>query len=126
MKHNRAGSALLVASLLLAHGAYAGSIIGEAKLLESPPKLAPVKVTKDQDYCGETLPNETYVVESSGGLKNVVVFLDSIAASSSADPQKDNMVENTGCQYVPRVLAMRKGERLKVQNNDPKLHIPHS
>ena len=126
MKHNRAGSALLVASLLLAHGAYAGSITGEAKLLESPPKLAPVKVTKDQDYCGETLPNETYVVESSGGLKNVVVFLDSIAASSSADPQKDNMVENTGCQYVPRVLAMRKGERLKVQNNDPKLHIPHS
>ena len=126
MKYNCAGNALLAAALLLAHEAYAGSISGEIRLLESPPKLAPVKVTKDQDYCGETLPNETYIADPSGGVKNVVVFLESITASSPADPQKENIVENTGCRYVPRVLAMRRGERLRVKNNDPKLHIPHS
>ena len=88
--------------------------------------MAAVKVTKDQDYCGETLPNETYMVETNGGLKNVVVFLESAAALSPADPLKENIMENTGCRYAPRVLAMRKGERLRVRNNDPKLHIPHS
>lgn len=111
---------------MLAHRADAGSIIGEARLLDAPPKLPPVKVTKDQDYCGELLPNETYVVEPGGGLKNVVVFLDGVAPVSPADSQKENVVENTGCQYAPRVVAMRKGERLRVRNNDPKLHIPHS
>ena len=45
---------------------------GGVQFSDDPPKLPAVKVTKDQDYCGETLPNETYVIESNGGLKNVV------------------------------------------------------
>ena len=64
----------LVGSLSLGvpAGAYSGSITGEVRFSDDPPKLPTVKVTKDQDYCGETLPNETYVIESNGGLKNVV------------------------------------------------------
>jgi polysaccharide lyase family 4-like protein len=104
----------------------AGTITGEAYYVNTVPKLAPVKVTKDQDYCGETLPNETYLADAGGGLKNVVVFLETVQPTNAPDPQKLNMIENSGCRYVPRVLAMRKGERLRVKNNDPKLHIPHS
>src|ERR671914_782176 len=104
----------------------AGTITGEVKFVDSPPKMAPVKVTKDQDYCGETLPNESYLIDVNGGLKNVVVFLEAAQAAIPADPQKLNMIENTGCRYAPRILAMQKGERLSVKNNDPKLHIPHS
>ena len=64
----------LVGSLSLGvpAGAYSGSITGGVRFSDDPPKLPAVKVTKDQDYCGETLPNETYVIESNGGLKNVV------------------------------------------------------
>ena len=64
----------LVGSLSLGvpAGAYSGSITGGVRFGDDPPKLSAVKVTKDQDYCGETLPNETYVIESNGGLKNVV------------------------------------------------------
>jgi hypothetical protein len=104
----------------------AGTITGDVTFVDSPPKMAPVKVTKDQDYCGETLPNESYLVDAKGGLKNVVVFLEAGQPAIPADPQKLNMIENTGCRYAPRVLAMQKGERLRVKNNDPKLHIPHS
>jgi hypothetical protein len=104
----------------------AGTITGDVTFVDSPPKMAPVKVTKDQDYCGETLPNESYLVDANGGLKNVVVFLEAGQPAIPADPQKLNMIENTGCRYAPRVLAMQKGERLRVKNNDPKLHIPHS
>ncbi len=42
------------------------------RIPDDPPKLPAVKVTKDQDYCGEALPTETYVIDSNGGLKNVV------------------------------------------------------
>lgn len=104
----------------------AGTITGDVTFVDNPPHTAPVKVTKDQDYCGETLPNESYLVDANGGLKNVVVSLEAAQPAIAADPQKLNVIENTGCRYFPRVLAMRKGERLRVKNNDPKLHIPHS
>ena len=118
--------AFIAASLFAVNTADAGSITGAVKFIDTAPKLPSVKVTKDQDYCGDTLPNETYLVDPNGGLKNVVVFLEVLQAATPIDPQRDNIIENTGCQYVPRVLAMRKGERLRVRNNDPKLHIPHS
>ncbi len=117
----------LVGSLSLGvpAGAYSGSITGEVRFSDDPPKLPAVKVTKDQDYCGETLPNETYVIESNGGLKNVVVFIESAPPGKAADAQKDNFLYNQGCRYAPRVMALQRGERLHVKSNDPKLHIPH-
>jgi hypothetical protein len=106
--------------------AKAGSIVGRVKFIASPPKLEPVKVSKDQDYCGEALPNETYIIDAENGLKNAVVFIEAAPPGKPADPEKLNIVENNGCLYAPRILAMQKGERLRVKNNDPKLHIPHS
>jgi hypothetical protein len=104
---------------------YAGSITGRVWFSDEPPKLPVVKVSKDQDYCGEVLPNETYIIDSNGGLKNVVVFIESASSSGSPEPRM-NVLENNGCRYSPRIMAMQKGERLTVRNNDPKLHIPHS
>ncbi len=117
----------LVGSLSLgaAAGAYSGSITGGVRFSDDPPKLPAVKVTKDQDYCGETLPNETYVIESNGGLKNVVIFIESAPPGKATDAQKENFLYNEGCRYAPRVIALQKGERLRVKSNDPKLHIPH-
>jgi hypothetical protein len=121
-------SAVLMALfiLTLAANLYAGSISGEVKFSDDPPNMPVVKVSKDQDYCGETLPNDTYLMDRNGGLRNVVVFLEAAPAGKVPDPQKENLLSNTGCSYSPRILAMQKGERLKVKNNDPKLHIPHS
>jgi len=93
---------------------HAGTITGDVKFVDSSPKLAPVKVTTDQDYCGETLPNESYLVDVNSGLKNVVVFVEAAPPAVPADPQKLNMIENTGCCYAPRIFAMQKGERLRV------------
>lgn len=103
----------------------AGTITGEVKFVDSPPKLLSTKVTKDQDYCGETLPNETYLIDANGGLKNVVLFIESPPSGKPVDPQKENLLYNDGCRYAPRVLALQKGERLRVRSHDPKLHIPH-
>lgn len=112
-------------SLMMLACVHAGSIVGEVKFTDAPPQLKPIKVTKDQDYCGEILPNETYLIEANGGLKNVVVFLESAPPGNQADPQKENFLYNDGCRYNPHVMAFQRGERLRVKSNDPKLHIPH-
>jgi hypothetical protein len=120
-----AGLIALFATFFLA-AAFAGSIIGEVKFTDDSPTMPIVKVSKDQDYCGETLPNETYLISADGALQNVVVFIETSPNRGGGDPQKDNILNNTGCRYSPRILALQKGERLRVKNNDPKLHIPHS
>ena len=117
--------ASMIAMVIVA-AVQAGSIIGEVKFTVVPPKLQSVKVSKDQDYCGETLPNETYLIEANGGLKHVVVFIESAPPVTPADPQKENFLYNDGCRYAPRVMAMHRGERLKIKSNDPKLHVPHA
>ena len=115
-----------VFSTFIFTAAFAGSIIGRVKFADDPPAMPTVKVSKDQDYCGETLPNETYLIGSDGGLQNAVVFIETSPNNTRGDSQKENMLSNTGCRYSPRILALQKGERLRVKNNDPKLHIPHS
>ena len=98
---------------------HAGPIFGEVKFTDSPPKLSPVRAIKDQDYCGETIPNESYLIDANGGLKNVVVSIESALAGKAANPQKENILYNDGCRYTPRVLAMQLGERPTVKSNDP-------
>src|SRR5262249_24013432 len=115
-----------VVSTFIFTAAFAGSIIGHVTFADDPPPMPAVKVSKDQDYCGETLPNETYLIGSDGGLQNVVVFIETSPSRAEGDPQKDNILNNTACRYSPRIQALQKGERLRVKNNDPKLHIPHS
>jgi hypothetical protein len=125
-KKKLATTLIPIFSAVILTKAMAGSIVGEVKFIDEAPKTAAIRVSKDQDYCGESLPNETYLVSSAGGLKNVVVFIETEASTALGDPQKENILNNTGGRYSPRILAMQKGERLKVKNNDPKLHIPHS
>ena len=127
MKKLLSGTALVAVFLTFTlRAASAGSITGAVRFIDEPPKMPLVKVSKDQDYCGESLPNETYVIGSEGALKNVVVFIETGPSPAAGDPQKENILNNTGCRYSPRILAMQRGEKLKVKNNDPKLHIPHS
>lgn len=118
---------VLIISALLASGSVveAGSIHGEVKFTGALPKSNKIKVTKDQDYCGEFIPDETYRVGAAGTLKNVVVFLDK-APPKAAPSGKEHILENSGCRFVPRILAMIKGEKLITKNSDAKLHIVHS
>jgi hypothetical protein len=139
----------------------AASITGEVTFLGAAPSRPPIRVTKDQDYCGETISDESYLIGPGQGLKNVVVYpvphspkvgnakpseatwwYGTKATDVSAwygvnidGPQpgpappgerKENLLENRGCRFVPRVIAVRSGERLVVRNSDSKLHIVHA
>ncbi|MDB6092383.1 MAG: hypothetical protein JWN85_5167, partial [Gammaproteobacteria bacterium] len=55
-----------------------GSIDGIVTLTGAAPAQAAIKVSKNQDYCGQTIPDPAYTVDSSGGLANVIVYLKDI------------------------------------------------
>jgi len=118
---------VLIVTVLLVSGSpiEAGSIQGEVKFTGSLLGPRKIKVTKDQDYCGEAIPDETYLVNSIGGLKNAVVFLEQTPANA-VPSRKEHILNNSGCRFVPRVLTMIKGEKLIVKNSDLKLHIVHA
>lgn len=119
--------ALLLAAASFGPHAYANaaSISGVVKFIGSVPKLPPIRVTKDQDYCGLQLPSEVYLVGPSGGIKNVVVFIER-SGGDPAPSTRENILDNRGCRFAPRVMAMRWGERLVVKSSDLKLHVVHA
>lgn len=126
---SRARLTICLGAVLLAFhpSAQAGSITGEVKFAGELPHRPPIKVTKDQDYCGQTVPDESYLVGPGFGVKNVVVYIDNPSRPAGTPVgEKERLLENRGCRFAPRILAMRLGEKLVVKNNDLKLHIVHS
>jgi hypothetical protein len=101
-----------------------GTIDGVVTLSGTPPGGAPIKVTKNQDYCGATLPDPTYTVGAGGGLENVIVYLKDITKGKAA-PAEPLALVNEHCMFSPRVQGAMVGESVKISSNDPVLHNTH-
>ena len=101
-----------------------GTIEGVVKLTGDRPVVPAIKVTKNQDYCGQTIPNPMYEVGKDGGLQNVVVYLKEIAKgkANSTDPIE---LKNEHCMFAPRVQAVSVGQSIKISSADPILHNTH-
>jgi hypothetical protein len=54
-----------------------GTIEGVVKL-SGAAQIAPITVTKNQDYCGQSIPSPVYSIGKDGGLQNVEVYLKGI------------------------------------------------
>jgi plastocyanin len=66
------------------------------------------------------------VVDKKGGLANVFVYIKGGFEGKTFAPASRNVVlEQKGCQFVPRVLALRTGQTLTVKNSDPVSHNVH-
>jgi hypothetical protein len=55
-----------------------GTISGIVKLSAAAPQVTPIKTTKNQDYCGNSIENPLYVVGNDAGVANVEVFIKKI------------------------------------------------
>jgi hypothetical protein len=64
-------------------------------------------------------------VGEGGALKDVVVYVKdpSAAPSAKGDPV---VLDQVGCRYVPRALALRTGQVLRVKSSDPTVHNVHA
>jgi hypothetical protein len=101
-----------------------GTIDGVVTLSGAAPAGTPIKVTKNQDYCGQTIPDPVYVVDGSGGLANVIVYLKDITKGKAAPTEPLSLV-NTKCMFSPRVQGAMVSEQVKISSEDPVLHNTH-
>jgi len=88
-----------------------GTVDGVVTLSGTAPNAVPIKVTKNQDYCG-------------GGLENVLVYLKDIAKGKAA-PTEPLALVNEHCMFSPRVQGAMVGGSVKISSNDTVLHNTH-
>jgi hypothetical protein len=101
-----------------------GTIDGVVTLTGAKPAEAAITVTKNQDYCGATIPNPAYVVDASGGLGDVIVYLKDIPKGKAA-PTEPVVLDNLHCMFAPRATGAMVGQMIKVTTGDPILHNTH-
>ena len=101
-----------------------GTIEGVVTLSGKPPALEAIKVTKDRDYCGASIPNPVYSVGKDGGLGNVEVYLKDITKGKPI-PTEPVQLMNEHCMFAPRVQGASAGQQIKIASNDPILHNTH-
>ena len=101
-----------------------GTITGIVKLSAPAPPVAPIKTTKNQDYCGKSIENPLYVVGKDGGVENVEVFIKKIDRGK-ANSTGTITLTNEHCMFHPRTQGANVGEQVKIATEDPILHNTH-
>jgi hypothetical protein len=102
-----------------------GAIDGVVTLVGKPPAAAILKVTKNQDYCGQSIPDPAYTVSAGGGLANVIVYLKDITRGKAA-PTEPVALVNANCMFSPRVQGAMVSGRVKMSSEDTVLHNTHA
>jgi hypothetical protein len=85
---------------------------------------ATITTTKNQDYCGASIPDPTYTIDSAGGLANVIVYLKDITKGKPG-PSEPLKLVNEHCMFSPRVQGAMVGEQVTISSDDPILHNTH-
>ncbi len=114
----------MLAAAASAGPALAGDVTGVVKYAGPPPSLAPLKVNKDPNICGQTVKDQSLEV-SNGLLHNVVVTVKGPGAQKPAPLAAKAVLDQHLCHYVPHVQAAPVGSTLEIVNSDPMLHNIH-
>ncbi|MEK6791817.1 MAG: carboxypeptidase regulatory-like domain-containing protein [Deltaproteobacteria bacterium] len=99
-----------------------GQIIGHVKFTGAVPKFAPVKVNKNEDFCGKEKPSEALMVGKDGGVRFAVGYIEEIEKGKVIDRKKQTNLDQVKCVFTPHVLTMTKGTELATTNSDTVLH----
>lgn len=117
------GAAMLIAGPTRATAQDGGTVEVEVKY-NGAPVVDKIKVNKDTQVCGTEAAIEKVVVGPTKGLVNAVV---SVAGAKGAPTAKAGKpaLDQRGCKFVPRVVAMTPGE-IDIKNSDGILHNIHT
>ncbi len=102
-------------------GSLSGQVLFDG---QTPPPVA-LPVHKNRAVCGDSRPDESLLIDTHGGLKNVVVILDGVHAGKNR-PSLPALLDNKHCAFVPRVQTVAVGQPLTLRNSDGILHNVHA
>jgi hypothetical protein len=102
------------------------TVKGHVTFKGSVPKPKMVQVVRDQAFCGESVPDDSLLVDgSSKGIAYVVVNLKEVATGKALPKKTPLKVDNQDCRFVPSVSLGITGSVLEIQSADPILHNTH-
>ncbi len=107
----------------------AGSVSGTVKLDGVPPKFKAIDMSAEA-ACVQANPSPVVppivVTGAHGALENVVVYVKSGLGSYRFDiPTTPVVLDQKGCMYEPRVLAVMTRQPFEVHNEDQTIHNVH-
>lgn len=83
--------------------------------------------TKDRDVCGAIREEPEVVVAADKGVLGAVAYLKKVEKGKAWEkPPRPPELVNTGCVFVPHVMALPGGSNLTIVNADPVMHNTHS
>ena len=85
-----------------------------------------VPVHKHRELCGEERPLGRYRVSATGEVESAVVLLEGEALPKGSPEQVVAILDNRGCEFLPRVQVAQPLATLEVRNSDPILHSAHA
>jgi plastocyanin len=97
---------------------------GVVRFAGAPPRRAPLPMQADPFCSRHAADDEAVLVNANGTLKNVVVRV--LGAPQAAPPAEPVVVEQRGCQYVPRIATAVVGQEVRIGTRDPTLHNVHA
>ena len=121
---------VLFLSQLLVAQVNAATITGTIKYDGEVPKFKEIKMDADPicltHHTSAVYP-ETLVVGDGNTMANVFVYVKSGLSKKDYPAPADAVVlEQKGCQYLPHVLGVMVGQKLKITNPDGTLHNVHA
>jgi plastocyanin len=104
-----------------------GAVSGRILFDGSPPPPRMLKIDEDVEVCGESdRPSEELLVNSNGGIKNVVLSIEGIASGKQWAFSEEFVYDQKKCSFVPRILLIKpKGQGI-VLNSDSVGHNFHT
>ncbi len=104
----------------------AGEVSGKVTLKGTPPPEKPIPLDA---ACGkshlEGIKTRHYVVGEGGALANVFVYIKEGAKASEATGEAP-LLDQVGCQYMPYVMGVQTGQKIKIRNSDALMHNIHA
>lgn len=104
-----------------------GAVIsGRACFVGKPPAVEPQPRGSDPFCAGVTLPDDSLVIDSGGGLRSVFVRVLEAAGGPYQPPRSPVLVTQSQCRYLPRITGVVRGQPVLVSNSDGTLHNVHA
>lgn len=106
-----------------------GTIKGHVRLNGKPPGNVVIRMGMDpmcvKMNAGKRVVQETVAAAVDGSLANVFVTVAGKFAPAPV-PTSAVLIDQRGCVYTPRVVGLRLGQTLQVNNSDTLLHNVHA
>ncbi|MED5578838.1 MAG: hypothetical protein VX794_02285 [Nitrospinota bacterium] len=105
----------------------AGTVSGVIKFVGKIPDAKQLSVNKDKKICGKKPIFDQTLLVKNDGIQYAVVSIEGVKKKKKwSKKMKKVLVDQKGCIYLPRVVAMKIKGKLTIKNSDKILHNVHT